>query len=538
MKISFHGAAGCVTGSNYLIETSNCRFLVDCGMFQGNKTLRENNYRSFAYDPASIDFVLVTHAHIDHTGLLPKLVKHGFEGPIYATEQTVDLLKHLLPDSARIQEIEVLQKNRRNERKGLEEIQPIYDEMDAEKAISQLKGLKRYESFSPAKGCQVTYHNAGHVLGSAFIEIVLEEGSEKRTIVFSGDLGEDDHPIVNDPDRFKSADFLVVESTYGNRNRDKVSKEDRLARLAEVFKEAEKRGGKIIIPAFALERTQDMLHDILILKQRGDISRIPVVVDSPLAKEITQVFVKYPECYDEDAREVMRSMGGLFDHPDFRFTNSAEESKGLNQQNDIVIMSASGMCDAGRIKHHLKHNLWNPANTVVFVGYQAEGTLGRLILEGAKTVRIHGEEVTVNAKIEQIYGYSGHADQNGLLNWLAAVEEVRRTVFVVHGEPDAADEFAALLNEKRGFRAIAPRMNEEFDLLAAEAVAVAAAKKPAVAKADSKTAQKAQPAVTVKPGRDSYNLYADLMLRLAEFMRNSKSEEERSKKLAAMLSQL
>ena len=528
MRISFHGAAGCVTGSNHLVETSDCRFLVDCGMFQGNKTLKENNYSKFAYDPATIDFVLVTHAHIDHIGLLPKLVKHGFKGPIYATEPTVDLLRHLLPDSAHIQEIEVLQKNRRGERKGQAIIEPIYNEEDAQNAIKLLKGLKNYTSFSPAKGCRVTYHNAGHVLGSAFIEIELEEAGQKRKIVFSGDLGEDDHPIVNDPDRFKSADFLVVESTYGNRNRDKVSKEDRLARLAEVFREAEKRGGKIIIPAFALERTQDMLHDILILKERGAISRIPVVVDSPLAKEITQVFVKYPECYDEDARQVMKKMGNLFDHPDFRFTSGVEESKALNEQNNLVIMSASGMCDAGRIKHHLKHNLWNPANTVIFVGYQAEGTLGRLLIDGEKTVRIHGEEVTVNACIEQIYGYSGHADQNGLLNWLSAVDEVRRQVFVVHGEPESADEFALLLNQKRNFNAIAPRMGEAFDLLA---VTEAAPARPA------QVAKVAEARATV-PSRDSYNLYADLMLKLADFMRSCRNEEERRDKIAGILARL
>jgi metallo-beta-lactamase family protein len=524
MKISFHGAAGCVTGSNYLVETGRTRFLVDCGMFQGNKSLKENNYREFAYDPATIDFVLVTHAHIDHTGLLPKLVKKGFKGPVYATEPTVDLLRHLLPDSANIQEFEVMQKNRRNERKGLAPIEPGYDIEDAEKTIALLKGVKRYEEFSPAPGCRVVYHNAGHVLGSAFIEINLEDKGEKRRIIFSGDLGEDDHPIVHDPDRFKETDFLVVESTYGNRNRDQVSKEDRFARLAEVFRNAEKRGGKIIIPAFALERTQDLLHDILIMKERKQISGIPVVVDSPLASEITRVFIKYPECYDEDARAVMKKMGGLFDHPDFRFTNSVDESKALNNENGIVIMSASGMCDAGRIKHHLKHNLWNPANTVVFVGYQAEGTLGRLLIEGAKTVRIHGEEVSVEAQIEQIYGYSGHADQNGLVNWLANVDEIRRQVFVVHGEPDSADAFAALINEKRGFKAIAPRMYEEFDLLAAEKVV----------RAEART----MPAVMELPGMDSHILYADLMLKLAEFMRSGKDEKTRREKLQKLLAQM
>ena len=525
MKISFHGAAGCVTGSNYLIETDRFRFVVDCGMFQGSKTLKENNYRAFAYDPATIDFALVTHAHIDHTGLLPKLVKHGFKGPIYATAPTVDLLKYLLPDSAHIQEIEVMQKNRRNERKGLDPIEPIYDIADAEKAIALMKGVERYASFEPVAGCKVTFHNAGHVLGSSFIEIELEEKGQKRKIVFSGDLGEDDKPIITDPDRFTETDFLVVESTYGNRTREPHTKEQRLADLAEVFKHAEKLGGKIIIPAFALERTQDLLHDILILKQQKKISGIKVVVDSPLATEITKVFVKYPECYDEDASEIMTKMGGLFDHPDFRFTKSAEESKALNNENRIVILSASGMCDAGRIKHHLKHNLWNPANTVLFVGYQAEGTLGRLLIEGAKTVRIHGEEVAVGAQIVQMPGYSGHADQKGLINWLSGVKEVRQQVFVVHGEPEAADEFAALLNSKFGFRAVAPRMNEVFELLADQPSAVPVKISPA------------RP-VDAPKAVDSHNLYAELMLKLAEFMRSNKDEKARRETLSKILSQV
>lgn len=524
MKISFHGAAGCVTGSNYLIETDKFRFVVDCGLFQGSKTLRENNYKDFTYDPATIDFALITHAHIDHSGLLPKLVKHGFKGPIYATEPTVDLLRYLLPDSAHIQEIEVMQKNRRNERKGLPPVSPIYEEIDAANAIGQLKGVARYETFQPTSGCKVTFHNAGHVLGSSFIEIELEDKGKSRKIIFSGDLGEDDKPILNDPDRFSETDFLVVESTYGNRNRDKHSKEDRLAELAEVFQRAEKRGGKIIIPAFALERTQDLLHDILILKNQKKISGIPVVVDSPLATEITKVFIKYPECYDEDATNIMDKMGGLFDHSDFRFTNSVDESKALNKEKNLVIMSASGMCDAGRIKHHLKHNLWDSKNTVLFVGYQAEGTLGRLLSEGAKTVRIHGEEITVGAQIEQITGYSGHADQSGLLKWLSAVKEVRQQVFVVHGEPESADEFAALLNTKLGFRAVAPRMGEAFELLADQPEAVKATPAQVEVKA---------PALV-----DSHNLYAELMLKLAEFMRTSKDDNLRREKLKKLLAEI
>ncbi|MBU1107502.1 MAG: MBL fold metallo-hydrolase [Candidatus Riflebacteria bacterium] len=526
MKISFHGAAGCVTGSNYLIETDNMRFVVDCGMFQGSKTLKENNYRKFAYDPATVDFALITHAHIDHTGLLPKLVKHGFKGAIYATEPTVDLLKCLLPDSAHIQEIEVMQKNKRAERKGLEPVDPIYDTQDAENAIALLKSVERHKTFEPKAGCRVTFFNAGHVLGSSFIEIELKDKGQTRKIVFSGDLGEDNKPILNDPDRFTETDFLVVESTYGNRNRAPHNKEQRLGELAEVFNRAEKRGGKIIIPAFALERTQDLLHDIMILKEQKKISGIKVVVDSPLATEITKVFIKYPECYDQDATEIAKKMGGLFDHSDIRFTKSVDESKALNDEKKIVILSASGMCDAGRIKHHLKHNLWNPANTVLFVGYQAEGTLGRLLTEGAKTVRIHGEEINVGAQIEQITGYSGHADQNGLLNWLSLVKEVRQQVFVVHGEPESADAFAVLLNEKLGFRAVAPRMDEVFELLAdLPVLAPIKPRQPAVAGA-------------VTTAGDSHNQYAELMLKLAEFMRSNKDEKVRSEKLSKLLAEV
>ena len=536
MKISFHGAAGCVTGSCYLVEAADSKFLVDCGMFQGNKTLKENNYKEFAFDPASIDFVLVTHAHIDHTGLLPKLVKKGFHGLIYATLPTVDLLKYLLPDSARIQEVEVFQLNKRNERKGIPPVTPIYDEIDADNTIGLLRGIERYRAFAPAKNIDVTFHNAGHVLGSSFIEINIKEGNETRKIVFSGDLGEDDHPIINDPDRIKAMDFLLIESTYGDRNRDIVTKEQRLDKIAEVFADAEKRGGKIIIPTFSLERTQDLLHDILILKKKNKISRIPVYVDSPLAKEITQVFLKYPDMYDEDATRVMKQMGGLFDHPDFHFTNSVDESKLLNEKDNIVIMSASGMCDAGRIKHHLKHNLWDPKNTVVFVGYQAEGTLGRLISEGAKKVRIFGEEINVGAKIESIYGYSGHADQNGLMKWLKAVEEEPRNIFVTHGEPEASEALVKLIKEERGFKAIAPKMGEEYDLLQFVKVGDVELNKKRE-KVKYVLVRSSAPAYSSLT-RDSHNLKAELLIKINELMENCKDESERCAKLQNLLNLL
>jgi metallo-beta-lactamase family protein len=530
MKITFHGAAGCVTGSNYLIETDKCKFCVDCGMFQGNKTLKENNYKDFAYDPATVDFVLLTHAHIDHSGLLPKLVKHGFKGPIYSTEPTLDLLRYMLPDSAHIQEIDVSYKNRRNERKGLPPVAPIYGFEDVDQTVLQFKGIERYKEFSPAPGCNVKYHNAGHVLGSSFIEINIEENGETRKIVFSGDLGEDDHPIVHDPDKVKKTDYLVVESTYGIRTREEVSKEARLKKLAEIFNKAIERGGNILIPSFALERTQDLLHDMLILKERGDIPRIKIVVDSPLATNITKVFVKHPDCYDEDAQVVKEAMGALFKHEDVRFTESVEESKALNGQKGIVILSASGMCDAGRIKHHLKHNLWGKENTVLFVGYQANGTLGQMLSQGKKTVRIHGEEVSVEAQIESITGYSGHADQKGLLAWLDEVDEISGNVFVVHGEEESAKGFAELINQKKGFKAVVPVMGETFDLIEAVKATKPEEIKPLFALSGMAYNQ---PSV-----EDSHNLYAELMLRLAEFMRKTSDEKQKRAKLSDLLSRL
>lgn len=514
MKISFFGAAGCVTGSNFLIETSHSRFLVDCGMFQGSKTLRENNYKDFAYDPASIDFVLLTHAHIDHTGLVPKLVKHGFKGPIYSTEPTLELLKYLFPDSAYIQTVEVAQKNRRNERKGLPPISPIYDEHDAEKAISLFKPIERYEAFTPAKGCKVVFHNAGHILGSSFIEIILEENGESRKIIFSGDLGQEDRPIVKDHDFFEETDYLVIESTYGNRNRTEYSREERLDRLYKVLLAGVERGGKILIPSFALERTQDLIHDILTLKGQNKLTDLKVVIDSPLATNITKVFRKYPEHLDEDATKIRDKMGSLFSHPDFTFTESVDESKALNKRKGIAVLSASGMCDAGRIKHHLKNGIWNPENTLVFVGYQAHGTLGSIIQQGAKKIRIHGEEIEVGAVIEQIHGYSGHADQAGLLSWLKAVKKVSQRVFVVHGETDAAAEFAKLLHEKRGFNAVTPAIGESFDLLAAEII-------KEIPRSEN----------IKKVSADAHNLYAELMLDLAEFMRSPGSEADKAERL-------
>lgn len=570
MKLSFHGAVGCVTGSCYLVTCGAKRFLVDCGMFQGCKALKERNYNEFPFDPASIDFVLLTHAHIDHSGLLPKLVKKGFKGAIYSTLPTVDFLAALLPDSARIQETEVELKNRRNERKGLEPLVPIYDEEDAAATIKLLKGIPLSTPFDPATGVKVTYRNAGHIFGSAFLEVLLQEGDARKKLVFSGDVGGVGHPIVKDPEQFENTDFLIIESTYGNRIRAAESNEERLKQLATVVKHALTRKGNLIIPSFALERTQDLMHDLTILMDRGDIPEAQITVDSPLAVEATKVYSKYPDFLDEDATALMNRQGKLFDHSRFKLCKSAEDSRALNTKGGQIILSASGMCDAGRIKHHLKHNLWRRESTVLFVGYQAEGTLGRMLLEGVKRVRIHGEEVKVEARIEQIMGYSGHADQNGLMDWLAPVKTIRDRVFVVHGEDEARAEFAHLLQEKRSFPAEVPGLDFEYNLLdmkaeprpmtseakkalsAAAAVPVPAtppaAKRPVPSLAP--TSAKPVPPTPASvprgvlvpfpsaPTVDSYNLYADLMLRLADFMRRTPEEDARKRLMEKLLADL
>lgn len=518
MKITFHGAAGCVTGSCYEIETGDTRFLVDCGMFQGSKTLRERNYGKFPFNPTDIDFVIVTHAHIDHTGLLPKLVKHGFSGAIWGTAPTVDLMGYMLPDSARIQESEVQMKNRRNERKGLDELEPIYTEEDAKNTLKLMKSTREGQTIEPAPGVSVTFHNAGHLLGSAFLDMKIRHEDAEKRIVFSGDIGSKDHPILKDPEYAADTDVLLVESTYGNRVRPPEDKEARLKQLSKVVNDTVKRGGNLIIPAFAVERTQDLMHDLSILMERRDIPELQVTVDSPLAIDATKVFAKYPELYDEDATNLLKKRGKLFDASYFKFTRSAEESKELNNARSAIIMSSSGMCDAGRIKHHLIHNLWKPQNSVLFVGYQAEGTLGRLLLNGEKTVRIHGQEVAVKAKIVEMMGYSGHADQADLLEWVSKISSVRDRVFVIHGEDDAREELANKIRDMTGFAVDVPTLGQTVDL---------AAMPPAhVVTPMAILAAAAAPAREL-PKLDSHNIYAGLMLQLADFMRTQTDEETR-----------
>ncbi len=462
LKLAFYGAARTVTGSCFLVEAGDTRVLVDCGMFQGTREIRERNYRDFPFRPGDIDFVLLTHAHIDHSGLIPKLFLGGYDGPVVATHGTADLCGILLPDSGHIQEMEVERKNRKARRAGKPLLQPIYTARDAFACLPNFRPVRYREVVTLTPNIKVRFREAGHILGSALIEMWVGEVK----IVFTGDLGGPGHPIVRDPAIVGSADYVVMESTYGDRlQRDT---EDVEAQLAEVIKETFARGGNLIIPAFAVERTQDLLLALNNLIEAGEIRARDVYIDSPLAISATEIFCRHPEYYDEETTALMEATGACPLHlPGLRYARTTEESMALNEiKGGAIIISASGMCDAGRIKHHLKHNLWRPECTILFVGYQAHGTLGRRILDGAKTVRIHGEEIVVRAAIRKIEGFSSHADQAELLAWLGSLQGPPAQVFLVHGEEEAQKVLAELIGRELGFPVEVPQYGQVFELQA------------------------------------------------------------------------
>ncbi len=465
MYIQFYGAAGTVTGSCFLVTTKNERFLVDCGMFQGSKELKEHNYQEFPFDPAKIDFVLLTHAHIDHSGLIPKLYKKGFNGLVYTTKATQELCAVILPDSGHIQEMEVERKNRKLLRKGSPPIEPIYTVKDAEDCLQNFRGYQYEENIEITPRVKVRFQDAGHILGSAFIEVCLKEDGISKKIVFSGDIGNINQPIVDDPTIIKEADIVVMESTYGNRYHLEV--EDRLEILTRVVKNTMKKGGNLIIPAFAVERTQDLIYHLKELKEKGVLPEIKIYIDSPMAVEATKVFMRNPQFFDEEAQAVLEKEGPerFFTGEGIHYVRTAEESMQLNKiKSGAIIISASGMAEAGRIKHHLKHNLWRPECTILFVGYQAEGTLGRRILDGEKKVKIHGEEVAVKADIVKIDGFSAHADQKGLVEWLKGFRKTPGKVFLVHGEEDALKTLQRVILSETGIRAEIPAYGARYDI--------------------------------------------------------------------------
>lgn len=466
MKLTFLGAAKTVTGSCYLVETKGLKFLVDCGLFQGRSKEEVMNEESFPFNPASIDFMILTHSHIDHSGRIPKLYIDGFKGDIYTTKASKELCSIMLPDSGHIQEFENTWTNRKRERAGLPPVKPLYTFQDATDSIKLFKSVNYSEVFKIKDSIKVRFNDAGHILGSSIVEIWVNENGTDTKIVFSGDLGNKGIPILRDPTIIESADYLVIESTYGNRLHNDTK--NKLDRFVNIIADTVARGGNVVIPSFAVGRTQEIIYELN--KQRDvykdklkQILDIPVYVDSPLAVSATQVFRNNLDCFDEEAREYIENGDNPLDFPGLRFTQSLDESKALNENKDSkIIISASGMCEAGRIKHHLKHNLWRKESSIVFVGYQAEGSLGRRLVDGAKRVKIFGEDISVNARVEMIEGFSGHADRNGLINWIGSFNKKPDKIFIVHGEETVMNEFSDTIMKKFGIEAYIPSKGDSY----------------------------------------------------------------------------
>lgn len=466
MKISFLGAAKTVTGSCYVVETDDARFAVDCGMHQGNAAIEERNEDTEIYRPTEMDFFLVSHAHIDHSGLLPRMVKEGFNGPIYCTEPTAALLEIMLADSAHIQEMEAEWETRKQKRRGAKPVEPLYTQEDAARAAALLSPVTYAGVFEPAPGVKVAYKNAGHILGAAFIELVVEHKGKTTNLVFSGDLGRPNSLLVEDAEvPALKPDYLFLESTYGDR--DHKSESTSLDELAEAVDYSYSRGEKVIIPAFAVERTQEIIYSLHKLHKAGKLpANMPIFVDSPLAIKATEIFRRYPNYFDAETKAVMAAGDDPFEVPGLRFTPTTQESQSINAMGGpAVIISASGMCNAGRVKHHLRHNLWRAGASIVFVGYQAMGTPGRKLVDGAKSIRLLGEDTAVKAKIFTIGGFSAHAGQSQILEWLGKFSHPDMTVVLTHGEEKAQTTLAGLIAQRFGLAVAVPGYLEEMTLV-------------------------------------------------------------------------
>ena len=463
MKIQFIGAAQEVTGSCTLLEINDRYYLIDCGMEQGIDVFQNV---ALPVPASQVDAVFLTHAHIDHSGMLPRLYKDGFRGIIYATEATVKLADIMLKDSAHIQMSEVEWKNRKAERSGEDNTAPTYTIEDAEGTIKLFRGVRYDERITISAGVDIRFTDIGHLLGSAAIELWLREGEAEKKIVFSGDVGNTNQPIIKDPAPVSEADYLVLESTYGSRNHERYT--DTVEVLAELIENTLSRGGNVVIPSFAIGRTQELLYAIREIKQRKLVKNMdfPVYVDSPLAIEATEIFSKCdPACFDDETRKLIDDGIDPIRFDGLRLSVTVEDSKRINETLEPkVILSASGMCEAGRIRHHLKHNLWRPQNLILFVGYQAEGTLGRNLIEGVQNVRLFGEDIAVRAQIKSLKGTSGHADQQGLISWLESFEKKPRTVFLNHGNEESIAVLSDELKE-RGYAVEAPYSGTEYDLV-------------------------------------------------------------------------
>ncbi len=466
IKLHFLGAARNVTGSRYLIETSSARVLVDCGLYQ-EREFRERNWERFVIDPRGIDAVILTHAHLDHCGLLPKLVREGFGGRIHCTGPTAQIVPVVLADAAHIQEEDAKYKARRHRREGRKGprglVVPLYTADDVQKTLPRLDEVEYGAAVRVADGVSAVFKNVGHILGSAMVRVQVRDGKDKRDILFSGDVGRQDRPIIRDPEAPPAADYVVMESTYGDRLHEGV--DDIRQTLAGIVNVTVKQGGNILIPSFAIERSQEVLYHLAQLRREKKIPRLTVFLDSPMAVKVTEIFRQHPERYDADMRDLMIHGDSPFSFAGLKFSRTRDDSKAINQiRGSSIIIAGSGMCTGGRIKHHLVHNIHRPECAILFVGYQASGTLGRLIVDGRKEVRILGQEHRVRARVAQVHGFSGHADRDELVRWIKGLPAAPKHVFVTHGGANVSAKFARYLAQETGWEASNPEYRDEEEL--------------------------------------------------------------------------
>ena len=464
MDIQFLGAAKMVTGSNYLLTTDNYKLLIDCGLFQGNEEKEKLNYEDFKLDPKEIDAIVLTHAHIDHSGRIPKLVKDGFRGKIISTKATYDLCEIMLLDSGKIQEQDAQWENKKRKRAGRNPIEPLYTTEDAQNSLHYFEPYHYNQRVHINDEISIRFRDAGHILGSSILELWFDDGSKKTKIVFSGDVGMPNRPIIRNPEYIEEADYLIMESTYGDTIHEPI--EESAGKLIDIINKTALRGGTVLIPSFAVGRTQELIYELNNYYEYGKVEeymRIPIYIDSPMAVNATEVFQRNSSSFNEETKNLILKGDNPFQFDNLRYIRSVEESMALNKaEYPKVIISASGMATAGRIRHHLKHNLYKPLNSLVFVGYQAQGTLGRILLDGVKKVKLLGEEISVGLEIYDLEGFSGHADQAVLLDWLNHFKKKPKKIFLVHGEEEASGVISKKIEEQFKIGTIIPNMGDKY----------------------------------------------------------------------------
>ncbi len=538
MDIRFLGAVRGVTGSSHLIEFNNKKILLDCGMYQGKD--EDLNSDEFEVNPADIDYLLLSHSHIDHSGRIPLLVKKGFKGAIYCSKPTYDLCEIMLVDSAHIQETEAEWKNKKALRQGRKTVEPMYTQSDAVESFQYFKPVQYDQVINIDETLTVKFNDAGHILGSSIIEMWFNDGDENVKLVYSGDLGMREKPLLKDPSIIGKADYVIMESTYGDRIHDNI--EQRTEELIGIILKTAKRGGNVIIPSFAVGRTQELIYELnkyydshldAIGTRENELKKIPVYVDSPLATKATEVFKQNANVFDSEARNYIMTGDNPLEFENLHFTQSAEESKSLNLlPGPKIIISASGMCEAGRIKHHLKHNLWRKDSSIVFVGYQAEGTLGRKIMDGEKVVKVLGETINVKAEVYNVEGFSGHADKTALLNWLKGFKEKPKTVFIVHGEQQSKINFAKEVKETLGLNCIIPEYNMVYEIKKSKNVEGRPIEEAGAAAAKMPGGQQSSVAVRSN-AKVNEKLINDLLADIEELKQIFETAAERTKKHVA-----